>query len=118
MNIDSYGYVWVTWQSWQGSLVSATCNGLFCDSMDLIKCVVWLTGANLKLENGSEVKSEGNALVSSENKMPESSNANSSSNSSGVPASTKPVAVGSTQQTDMKLPTEVGKEENPAPTPE
>jgi len=87
-------------------------------SMDLVKCVIWLTGANLKLENGSEGKSEGNALVSSENKMPESSNANPSSNSSGVPASTKPVAVGSTQQTDMKLPTEVGKEENPTPTPE
>ena len=86
--------------------------------MDLMKCVIWLTGANLKLENGSEGKSEGNALVSSENKMPESSNANSSSSSSGVPASTKPVAVGTTQQTDMKLPTEVGKEENPTPTPE
>jgi hypothetical protein len=79
---------------------------------------VLVTGANLKLDNGSEGKPEGNAHVGSENKMPESSNANSSSNSSGVSASTKPVAVGSTQQTDVKLPTEAGKEENPTPTPE
>jgi hypothetical protein len=80
-------------------------------------CVL-LTGANLKLESGSEGKPEANPHVSSESKMPESSTANSSSNSSGVSASTKPVAVGGTQQADMKLPTEAGKEENATPTPE
>jgi hypothetical protein len=30
-HIDSYGYVSVTWQSWQGSPVFAICYSLFCD---------------------------------------------------------------------------------------
>lgn len=78
-------------------------------------------GTNLKLESGSEGKPETNPHVSSENKMPESSNANSNSssnNSSGISSSTKPAAVSSTQQVDMKLPTEVGKEEKATPTSE
>lgn len=79
-------------------------------------------GANLKLESGSEGKPETNPHVSSENKMPESSNANSNSgsnnNSSGISSSSKPAAVSSTQQVDMKLSTEVGKEEKATPTSE
>jgi hypothetical protein len=73
-------------------------------------------GTNLKLDNSSEGKSETSTHVSSENKMSESGNANSSSgnNSSVISPSTKPSAVSSTQQVDMKLPTEVGKEEKPA----
>jgi hypothetical protein len=80
-------------------------------------------GTNLKLESGSEGKPESNPHVSSENKMPESSNANSNggsnnNNSSGISSSSKPAAVSSTQQVDMKLPTEVGKEEKATPTSE
>jgi hypothetical protein len=65
-------------------------------------------GTNLKLENSSEGKSETSPHVSSENKMSESGNGTSSSgsNSSGICSSTKPVAVSSAQQVDMKLPTE------------
>jgi hypothetical protein len=75
-------------------------------------------GTNLKLESGSEGKPESNPHVSSENKMPESSNANSSGNSGGICPSTKPAVVSSTQQVDMKLPTEVAKEEKPSTTSE
>jgi hypothetical protein len=93
------------------------------NSDDMIHMI--LTGTNMKLESGSEGKPESNPHVSSENKMPESSNANSassssssSSNGSGVSASTKPATASSTQQADMKLPIEAGKEENPTPTSE
>lgn len=79
----------------------------------------------MKLERGSEGKPESNPHVSSENKMPDSSNANStssnstsSSNGSGVPASTKPATASSTQQSDLKLATEAGKDETTAPTSE
>jgi hypothetical protein len=84
-----------------------------------------LTGTNMKLESGSDGKPESSPHVSSESKMPESGNANSTgsssssaSNGSGVCASTKPATGASTQQADMKLPTEAGKEENTIPTSE
>jgi hypothetical protein len=78
-------------------------------------------GTNLKLESGSEGKPEPSPHVSSENKMPESSNANSnggSNNGSGMSSNSKPAVVSSAQQVDMKLPTEVGKEEKATPTSE
>jgi hypothetical protein len=78
-------------------------------------------GTNLKLDGGSEGKPETTPHVSSENKMPESSNTNSISsnnNSSGISSSVKPAAVTNTQQVDMSLPTEVGKEEKAIPTSE
>lgn len=79
-------------------------------------------GTNLKLESGSEGKPETSPHVSNENKMPENSNANSNSgssnNSGGISLSAKPAAVSSTQQVDMKLPTEVGQEEKATPTSE